>query len=164
MPGNLGGGADKWRNPDEDLPADFDGRRVEHYAALRKPIDASEFIEQLQHEMRTELDGLNVALIPASGSRRGQSREHQDNGLLSEEMRRAADRSAGPGGRNPGRGPLATRTVWPGTDSVDLDSADHSAAGPLRSLRDGSRSHNMAGAAGRYWAGVWRRAVEASGS
>jgi len=65
-------GADKRRNPDEDLPADFDGRRVEHYAALRKPIDASEFIEQLQHEMRTELDGLNVALIPASGSRRGQ--------------------------------------------------------------------------------------------
>jgi len=54
-------------------------------------------------EMRTELDGLNVALIPASGSRRG-------------------------------------------------------------AIRDGSRSHNMAGAAGRYWAGVWRRAVEASGS
>ena len=51
-------GADKWRNPDEDLPADFDGRRVEHYAALRKPIDASEFIDQLRHEMRTELDAL----------------------------------------------------------------------------------------------------------
>jgi len=55
-------GADKWRNPDEDLPADFDGRRVEHYAALRKPIDASEFIDQLRHEMRTELDALQVAL------------------------------------------------------------------------------------------------------
>ena len=26
-------GADKWRNPDEDLPADFETRRVEHYAA-----------------------------------------------------------------------------------------------------------------------------------
>ena len=46
-------------NPDEDLPADFDGRRVEHYAALRKPIDASEFIDQLRHEMRTELDALH---------------------------------------------------------------------------------------------------------
>ena len=55
-------GADKWRNPDEDLPADFDGRRVEHYAALRKPIDASEFIDQLRHEMRIELDALQVAL------------------------------------------------------------------------------------------------------
>jgi Transposase. len=55
-------GADKWRNPDEDLPADFDGHRVEHYAALRKPIDASEFIDQLRHEMRTELDALQVAL------------------------------------------------------------------------------------------------------
>ena len=32
-------GADKWRNPDEDLPADFEDRRVEHYARLRKPLD-----------------------------------------------------------------------------------------------------------------------------
>jgi hypothetical protein len=37
-------GADKWRNPDEDLPADFEARRTEHYAALRKPLDATAFI------------------------------------------------------------------------------------------------------------------------
>ena len=55
-------GADRWRNPDEDLPADFDGHRAEHYAALRKPIDASEFIDQLRHEMRTELDALHDVL------------------------------------------------------------------------------------------------------
>ena len=32
-------GADKWRNPDEDLPADFEDRRAENYAKLRKPLD-----------------------------------------------------------------------------------------------------------------------------
>jgi hypothetical protein len=37
-------GAEKWRNPDEDLPVDFEQRRGEHYAALRKPLDPSEFI------------------------------------------------------------------------------------------------------------------------
>jgi len=52
-------GADRWRNPDEDLPRDFDDRRVEHYAALRKPLDPAAFIDQLQSEMRTELGALN---------------------------------------------------------------------------------------------------------
>ncbi|MEV2273754.1 DUF4158 domain-containing protein [Nonomuraea africana] len=32
-------GAGRWRNPDEDLPADFETRRAEHYAELRKPRD-----------------------------------------------------------------------------------------------------------------------------
>src|SRR5712692_1167431 len=35
-------GADRWRNPDEDLPADFEEHRVEHYQALRKPLDAGD--------------------------------------------------------------------------------------------------------------------------
>jgi uncharacterized protein DUF4158 len=36
-------GAGRWRDPDEDLPKDFEARRVEHYAELRKPLDAGEF-------------------------------------------------------------------------------------------------------------------------
>jgi hypothetical protein len=32
-------GAGRWRNPDEDLPKDFEARRAEHYASLRKPLD-----------------------------------------------------------------------------------------------------------------------------
>ncbi|MGK0274744.1 MAG: hypothetical protein ACI9N0_001124 [Ilumatobacter sp.] len=40
-------GADKWRNPDDDLPVDFDERRVEHYAALRQPLDPTEFVAVL---------------------------------------------------------------------------------------------------------------------
>lgn len=52
-------GADRWRNPDEDLPCDFDTRRSENYSALRKPLDPAAFIDQLQAEMRTELAALN---------------------------------------------------------------------------------------------------------
>jgi hypothetical protein len=40
-------GADKWRNPDADLPADFETRRLEHYRALAKPLGPAEFIEPL---------------------------------------------------------------------------------------------------------------------
>jgi hypothetical protein len=36
-------GADRWRNPDEDLPADFEAHRAEHYASLRKPLDPQAF-------------------------------------------------------------------------------------------------------------------------
>ena len=52
----------EFRNPDEDLPRDFDLRRTEHYQALRKPLDASMFIDALQSEMRAELGALNDAM------------------------------------------------------------------------------------------------------
>ena len=55
-------GADRWRNPDEDLPVDFAERRVEHYRTLRKPLDPGEFIAELRGEMRSELQALNDAL------------------------------------------------------------------------------------------------------
>ena len=49
-------GADEWRNPDEDLPADFEANRAEHYHKLRKPLDAREFTSELREEMDAELD------------------------------------------------------------------------------------------------------------
>jgi Domain of unknown function (DUF4158) len=55
-------GADRWRNPDQDLPADFEERRVEHYRALRKPLDPGRFVDELQAEHRAELAALNDAL------------------------------------------------------------------------------------------------------
>jgi hypothetical protein len=55
-------GADRWRNPDEDLPADFEERRVEHYHALRKPLDPTAFVEEVREQMRSELATLNDAL------------------------------------------------------------------------------------------------------
>jgi hypothetical protein len=55
-------GAKEFRNPDEDLQPDFVQRRVEHYAALRKPLDPSDFIDQLREEMRGALRELNDEL------------------------------------------------------------------------------------------------------
>jgi TnpA family transposase len=44
-------GADRYRNPDEDLPADFEARRDEHYTALGLPRDADAFIVRVRAEM-----------------------------------------------------------------------------------------------------------------
>ncbi|MGH3224836.1 MAG: Tn3 family transposase [Streptosporangiaceae bacterium] len=52
-------GAGKWRNPDEDLPADFEERRAENYAKLRKPLDPKAFTGQLRAEMAEALADLN---------------------------------------------------------------------------------------------------------
>lgn len=48
-------GASRYRNPDEDLPIDFDERREENYKALKQPLDAEEFILTIKQNM---LDGL----------------------------------------------------------------------------------------------------------
>jgi hypothetical protein len=55
-------GAGKWRNPDEDLPADFEERRAENYARLRKPLDPKAFTGQLREEMEQALASLNDRL------------------------------------------------------------------------------------------------------
>jgi len=55
-------GADRWRNPDEDLPADFEERRQEHYARLDQPFDPFQFCERLRTEMREGLRSLDDAL------------------------------------------------------------------------------------------------------
>ena len=55
-------GADRWRDPDEDLPQDFEERRAENYAALRKRADAGAFVDQVRGEMRAELAALHDAL------------------------------------------------------------------------------------------------------
>lgn len=55
-------GAGRWRDPDADLPPDFDERRVEHYRELRKPLDPTAFITEVRDEMATELDLLDAQL------------------------------------------------------------------------------------------------------
>ncbi|MDJ0466079.1 Tn3 family transposase [Streptomyces sp. H27-C3] len=55
-------GADKWRNPDDDLPDDFEMRRAEYYEKLNKPRDGKVFTAQLQSEMRAELGALDTKL------------------------------------------------------------------------------------------------------
>jgi len=55
-------GADSWRNPEQDLPADFEDRREENYRELRKPLDPDVFIADLRGEMVTALQQLDAAL------------------------------------------------------------------------------------------------------
>lgn len=55
-------GANRYRNPDEDLPADFDAHRAAHYQALNLPLDAGAFIDGLQGEMRAALAQLDQGL------------------------------------------------------------------------------------------------------
>jgi TnpA family transposase len=55
-------GAEKWRNPDDDLPKDFEANRAENYATLRKPLDPQVFVDELREEMDAELSALNDAL------------------------------------------------------------------------------------------------------
>ncbi|MHB8210021.1 MAG: Tn3 family transposase [Acidithiobacillus sp.] len=55
-------GANRYRNPDDDLPADFDENRADYYQALNLPLDADRFIADLQAEMREALSIFDAGL------------------------------------------------------------------------------------------------------
>lgn len=55
-------GANRYRNPDEDLPADFEENYSAYYQALNLPIEPDNFIAELQTEMRQALTKLDVGL------------------------------------------------------------------------------------------------------
>lgn len=52
-------GANRYRNPDEDLPADFDEKRDAYYAALQLSSDAHAFVAQVRREMTEALADFN---------------------------------------------------------------------------------------------------------
>jgi hypothetical protein len=55
-----------WRNPEADLPADFDDNRDVHYEALKKPRDPAAFIADLQRRHTAALDRLDKAMRKGS--------------------------------------------------------------------------------------------------
>jgi TnpA family transposase len=55
-------GGNAWRNPDHDLPADFEDNRDVHYQALSKPRDPADFIADLKKRHVAALDRLNNGL------------------------------------------------------------------------------------------------------
>jgi TnpA family transposase len=55
-------GADRYRNPDNDLPADFQERRVACYERLGLPLNAETFISKMQAEMSEALEQLDRRL------------------------------------------------------------------------------------------------------
>lgn len=55
-------GADRFRNPDEDLPADFEANRAAYYEALKQPQDTETFIDGLKKTMTDALCMLNQGM------------------------------------------------------------------------------------------------------
>jgi len=55
-------GADRYRNPDDDLPTDFATRREAYYQELGQPLHADAFIASMQHEMADALAMLDREL------------------------------------------------------------------------------------------------------
>jgi TnpA family transposase len=55
-------GGSTWRNPEEDLPSDFEANRDVHYEALKKPRDPAEFIADLKKRHTAALTMLDKAL------------------------------------------------------------------------------------------------------
>jgi hypothetical protein len=55
-------GSNRYRNPDEDLPTDFEARRAPYYQALNLPLEADRFIADLQSEMRDALQTLDAGM------------------------------------------------------------------------------------------------------
>lgn len=62
-------GADRHRNPDDDLPKDFDARRTEYYADLGLSMDARAFTAAIKAEMEEELRRLNAELTATGNVR-----------------------------------------------------------------------------------------------
>ena len=55
-------GANRWGNPDDDLPADFEDNRDVHYAAIRAPLDGAEFVADLKARLDSALTSFDTAL------------------------------------------------------------------------------------------------------
>ncbi|WP_010233434.1 Tn3 family transposase [Clostridium arbusti] len=55
-------GANRYRNPDDDLPTDFEERREENYKALKQPLNSEEFINSIKQSMYNALNRLDVGM------------------------------------------------------------------------------------------------------
>ena len=55
-------GARRWRDPDHDLPADFDATKRLHYESLRQPTDPAEFIAEVRQRMTVALSRFDAAI------------------------------------------------------------------------------------------------------
>lgn len=55
-------GADRYRNPDDDLPTNFADQREAYYEALGQPLDVEKFILNIQQAMRERLASFNKSV------------------------------------------------------------------------------------------------------
>ena len=56
-------GADKYRNPDEDLPNDFELHREENYKMLNQPLNSNDFIQNIKNGMYKALSELDHNIL-----------------------------------------------------------------------------------------------------
>jgi TnpA family transposase len=52
-------GANRYKNPDEDLPVDFNDNRISYYKELNQPLEPLVFIHKLESEMRKAISNLD---------------------------------------------------------------------------------------------------------
>jgi len=69
-------GADRFRNPDEDLPADFDQRRAACYERLSLPTQVGDFIGSVRADLAEALRTLDDEMPHNSGVRLDPRRRH----------------------------------------------------------------------------------------
>ena len=55
-------GANRYRNPDDDLPTDFETQRKDYYEAIKQPTVAQEFTNTVQTAMQQALASLDTAM------------------------------------------------------------------------------------------------------
>ena len=55
-------GADRYRNPDDDLPKDFEVKRHDYYADLKLTQDAKKFTRSIREKLEQELRSLNAEI------------------------------------------------------------------------------------------------------
>ncbi len=60
-------GAEKFGDPDKDVPPDFDQRREQYYARLKQPTDARQFTESIKRQMKEALLMLDKGM-PKNGA------------------------------------------------------------------------------------------------
>ncbi len=60
-------GANRYRNPDDDLPTDFESKRQVYYQALTLPEDVETFIRSLQEQMEEGLEKLDRGMPKNKG-------------------------------------------------------------------------------------------------
>ena len=60
-------GANRYRNPDDDLPTDFESKRQIYYQALTLPEDVETFISGLQQQMESGLEKLDQGMPKNKG-------------------------------------------------------------------------------------------------
>jgi len=106
-------GADRYRNPDDDLPSDFAMRREAYYQDLGQPLEAEAFTGRLQREMAEALAKLDREL-PSNPHVRLVERRNGKNAI------RLSPLTALPEPPNLIRLKLELGRRWPDTSLLDM--------------------------------------------